>query len=73
MRQKTFYVHGQKIVIKSRWSSRKMGFIVRINDKKYFNSGFDSAYSNEAPWADIFRQNAEELCYVRWVKSTVPK
>ena len=67
MSQRTFYIEGKKVVIKTYYSQKKAGFIVRINDKKFFNTG--------APWAkDDFpklkkaQRVAEDRCYVKWVK-----
>ena len=60
MSQRTFYVHGEKIVIKSRpklWHNNPNGYAVSINGNAY-HCNF------------LTRQEAEDHAFVRWVKAT---
>jgi hypothetical protein len=57
-RQRTFKVNGEKITVKSyaRTSvGNPCGFYVFINGVRFFHNS-------------LFRQEAEDACYVRWVK-----
>jgi len=66
--QRTFYVHGEKIVIKARQKSDILcGYIVRINGKKYFNDGFDKEDKESVLGISI--QTAVDRCFVKWAKS----
>jgi len=56
-RQRTFYVEGQKITIKSRsvsYQRNPAGFNVWINGEKFFSNHLE-------------RDKAEDSCYVKWV------
>lgn len=57
-RQRTIHVNDQKIVIKSYLRTsvgNPCGFYVFINGERFFHNA-------------LFRQEAEDACYVRWVK-----
>ncbi len=57
MKQRTFYVDGQKITIKSRalsWAGNPAGFNVWINGEKFFRN-------------TLTRREAEDMAYASWV------
>jgi len=62
-KQRTFYVDGQKMVVKSRprtWLGCLDGFYVWVNGAKSWQ-----------PWLD--RDQCEDRAYSNWVKKNVPE
>ena len=57
-RQRTFYVSGQKVTIKSinrTWKGNAAGFYVYINGQKFFSN-------------TVVRNEAEDSAFAKWVK-----
>lgn len=64
-KQRTFYVHGEKIVIKSRpklWHNNPNGYAVSINGNATRHITYHCNF--------LTRQESEDYAYVRWVKET---
>lgn len=70
MKRRTSYIDGEKIAIKSEFSSAAMGFIIHINGEKFFNKGTDKKgkWDNiQNDWIEIARELAEDRCSKEWL------